>query len=43
MARPFIIYIAAGAFILTATLVIIFLVKEGIKNFSQGDNNQNPR
>ncbi len=38
MADPIIIYIAAGAFIITAALVITFLIKEGIKNF----NNKNP-
>ncbi len=35
MADPVIIYIAAGAFALTAFLVMAFLIKEGIKNFKQ--------
>lgn len=42
MARPFIIYMAAGAFIITTVLVITFLVKEGLKNFNQNNNHQNP-
>ncbi len=41
MANPIIIYIAAGAFIITAALVIFFLVKEGMKHFHD-NNNGNP-
>ncbi len=39
MADPITFYISAGAFAVTAVLIMIFLIKEGIKHFNNNNSN----